>query len=70
MTPAFYRLLAMSFIEWHVQMQRALTVDDFRILVAIFTTSGQSGFHMARTRGNVRLIDDNDPPSRRSRVWV
>ena len=25
---------------------------------------------MARAQGNVRLVDDNDPPSRRSWVWV
>ena len=47
-----------------------MTVDDFRNLVAVFSTSGQSGFHMASAYGNTRLIGDNDPPSRRSWVWV
>ena len=70
MSPAFYHMLAMSFMEWHCQTQRAMTVDDFHNLVAVFPVPGQSGFHMARARGNTRLIDDNDPRSRRSLVWV
>ena len=45
-------------------------MDDFCDLVAVFPMSGKSGFHMARTCGNMRLIDENDPPSRRSWVWV
>ena len=57
-------------MEWHCQTQRAMTVDDFRNLVIVFPTPGQSGFHMGRARGTTRLIDDNDPPSRRSWMWV
>ena len=70
MSPAFYRLLATCFMEWHCQTQRAMTVDDFRNLVAVFPVPGQPGFHMARARGNVRLVEDCDPPSRRAWVWV
>ena len=70
MSPAFYRLLAMSFMEWYYQTQRVMTVDDFRNLIAVFPVSGQSRFHMVRARCNTRLIDDNDPPNRRSGVWV
>ena len=70
MSPTFYRLLATCFMKWPCQTQRAMTVDDFRNLVAVFPALGQLGFHMARARGNVRLVDDSDPPSRRSCVWV
>ena len=51
-------------------MQRAMTVDDFRNLVAVFPATGQPGFHMARAWGNVRLFEDSDPPSLRAWVWV
>ena len=51
MSLAFYRLLATCVMEWHCQTQRAMTVDDFRNLLVVFM-SGQSGFHMARARGN------------------
>ena len=58
MSPAFYHMLAKGFMEWHCQTQRAMTMDDFRNLVTVFPASGQPGFHMARARGNVRLVDD------------
>ena len=70
MSPAFYRLLATCFMDWHCQTQRAMTVDDFGNLVAVFPAPGQPGFHMARALGNVRLVDDSDPPRRQSWVWV
>ena len=41
MSPTFYRLLAMSFMEWHCQTQRAMIVDDFLNLVVVFPASGQ-----------------------------
>ena len=55
-------------MEWHYQMQRAMTMDDFHNLVDAFSAPGQPGFHMARARGNVRLVEDSDPPSRQA--WV
>jgi hypothetical protein len=70
MSPAFYRLLATCFMEWNCETRHAMTMDDFRNLDVVFPAPGQLGFHMARTRGNVRLVEDSDPPSRRGWVWV
>ena len=47
-----------------------MTVDDFHNQVVVFLVPGQSNFPRADARGNVRFIDDSDPPSRRSWVWV
>lgn len=66
MSPAFYRLVAMCYMECHCQTRRAMTVNDFRNLVAVFPAPGQPGLNMAQARHNMKLVTDADNPNRKT----
>ena len=70
MSPAFYRMVAMCYMEWHCQTERAMTVSDFCNLVAVFPAPGQPSCFMARDRRNTKLITDSEKHNRRTWVWV
>ena len=66
MSPTFYYMVAMCHMEWHCQTERAMTVSDFRNLVAVFPAPGQPSFYMAHDRRNTKLITDSEKHNQRA----